>query len=317
MRAINALLFVTGAYLLFRLVRQAYGVTAATLGLTGVLFMPSLLVASASLLKESMYFFITTVLLTVVIATVRHPRVAGRIAAMTITAGCLWALDDLRRGALLLSIAGIATAIGLRVVLETPRRVIAAITLGVIIAGAAWTEPSIHARVIEAVTSTAKTHAGHVFTTGHAYKLLDDGFYMHPNTPSALSLDLTDAQAARFLIRAANSFLFTPWPWEMVSLSELAFLPEHMVWLLIVVFAPIGAVAGWRRDPLITCLLIGFVLPTAMALAVTNGNVGTLLRLRGLVSPYVIWVAVVGGLNTAEYLLGRGAAAPAPAGARP
>src|SRR4029453_9029045 len=144
--------------------------------------------------------------------------------------------------------------------------------------GAAWTEPSIHARVIEAVTSTAKTHAGHVFTTGHAYKLLDEGFYMHPNTPSASSLDLTDAQAARFLIRAANSFLFTPWPWEMVSLSELAFLPEHMVWLLIVVFAPIGAVAGWRRDPLITCLLIGFVLPTAMALAVTNGNVGTLLR---------------------------------------
>ena len=60
-----------------------------------------------------------------------------------------------------------------------------------------------------------------------------------------------------------------------------------------------------------TALLIGFVLPTAAAIAVTNGNVGTLLRLRGLVSPFVIWVAVLGGLSVAEYFLARrGAGAP-------
>ena len=59
------------------------------------------------------------------------------------------------------------------------------------------------------------------------------------------------------------------------------------------------------RSPGHGCLLIGFVLPTAAALAVTNGNVGTLLRLRGLVSPYLIWVAVLGGLGVAESLLGR------------
>jgi hypothetical protein len=128
---------------------------------------------------------------------------------------------------------------------------------------------------------------------------------MNPGTPSAWPITLTDAQAARFMIRATRSFLFTPWPWEIASRSELAFLPEHMFWLLIVLLAPIGAVAGWRRDPLITSLLIGFVLPTAAALAITNGNVGTLLRLRGLVSPYLIWIAVVGGLSVAEYLLTR------------
>ena len=84
------------------------------------------------------------------------------------------------------------------------------------------------------------------------------------------------------------------------------------MWLLIVGFAPVGLVAGWRRDPLVTSLLIGFVLPTAAALAVTNGNVGTLLRLRGLVSPYLIWVAVVGGLSVAEYLLSPAGALAAP-----
>ena len=316
MRALNALLFVSGGYLLFRLARAAYGATAAAAGLTALLFLPSLFVSSTSLLKESTYFFVTTVLLTLLVSAVRHPRVAARVAAIAMAAVCLWALDDLRRGALLLSMAGIATAIVLRVMFETPRRAVAGLALAAIIVVAAWTQPAIHTRAIDGITSAAKTSAGHVFTTGHAYKLLDEAFYMHPGTPAAWPLTLTDGQAARFLVRAARSFLFTPWPWEISSRSELLFLPEHIVWLLIVVFAPIGVVAGWRRDPLVTALLIGFVLPTAAALAVTNGNVGTLLRLRGLVSPYLIWIAVVGGLSVAEFLLSRrAAAAPEPAGA--
>ena len=87
----------------------------------------------------------------------------------------------------------------------------------------------------------------------------------------------------------------------MASLSELAFFPELVVWWLIVIFTPIGVVAGWQRDRRITALLLGFALPTAAALAVTNGNVGTLLRLRGLVTPYIVWLAVLGALVVAEY----------------
>jgi hypothetical protein len=39
---------------------------------------------------------------------------------------------------------------------------------------------------------------------------------------------------------------------------------------------------------------VGYALPTAIALALTNGNVGTLLRLRGLVVPYLLWISAVG-----------------------
>jgi hypothetical protein len=148
-------------------------------------------------------------------------------------------------------------------------------------------------------------HAGHVFTSGHAYKLLDQGFYMHPGTPAAWPLQLTGLQAGRFLLRAASSFVVTPLPWEMASKSELIFLPEHLLWLVIVVFAPIGAVVGWQRDATITACLLGFALPTAAVLAVTTGNVGTLLRLRGLVTPYLLWFAVLGGLAVSEWLLTR------------
>ena len=137
-------------------------------------------------------------------------------------------------------------------------------------------------------------HAGHVFTVGHVYKLMDEGFYMTPATPSAWDLELSDPQAFRFLVRAASSFVVTPWPWQMRSRSELAFLPEHVFWYLMIVALPFGVVAGWRINPLATALLLGLAIPTAAVVAVTNGNVGTLLRMRGLVTPYVVWISAMG-----------------------
>lgn len=305
MRAINAVLFVTAGYLLFRLARPAFGATAAALGLTAVLFLPSLFVSSTSLLKESVYFLATTVLLTMFVVVLRHRRLTIRLAAAAAAAGSLWVLDDLRRGALVLAAAGIVTTVVLVIMFKTGRRAVAGVALAAIAAAIIWLHPGLHQRAIEAVAAAAKTHAGHVFTTGHAYKLLDEGFYVHPSTAAGWQLDLTDDQAARFVVRAVRTFLFIPWPWEMITASEIAFLPEHLVWLLVVILTPIGVVAGWRRDRLITALLIGFVLPTAAALAVTNGNVGTLLRLRGLVSPFLIWLAILGGLAAAESLLAR------------
>jgi hypothetical protein len=158
------------------------------------------------------------------------------------------------------------------------------------------------------VTAAAKIHSGHVFTVGHAYRLLDDGFYYSPAAPSSSSLTLTADHAARFVVRAMYTFLVTPLPWEARSRGELAILPEQLLWYAILVGLPVGVAAGWRRDRLMTAVLIGYVLPTAAVLAVTNGNVGTLVRLRGLVTPYLLWVSVLGYCVIVDRLAARRAA---------
>jgi hypothetical protein len=71
-------------------------------------------------------------------------------------------------------------------------------------------------------------------------------------------------------------------------------MPEQIVWYALVALIPIGIAAGCRRDRLVACMLVGYVAPTIAALALTNGNVGTLVRLRGLVIPYVVWIGAVG-----------------------
>lgn len=302
-RLVNALMFTAGAAVLFRLVRPAFGALPAFLGLVGVLFLPSVFYASISLLKESLYFLATSTLLAAAVLVFRSRTWTGTVAAATTVAISVWMLDDLRRGAVVLAVAGLATGLALRVSLATARRAFVAAVLVIGLVVATLASPALSSRVRSGIDGAARTHSGHVFTVGHAYKLLDSGFYRNPTTPAASSITLTPSQAARFLLRAGASFVMTPLPWQAVSLSELAFLPEHLLWYLVLLFLPIGIVAGWRRDPLVTAVIVGFVLPTAAALALTNGNVGTLLRLRGLVTPYLMWLSTLGAAVCAEGLL--------------
>jgi hypothetical protein len=65
---------------------------------------------------------------------------------------------------------------------------------------------------------------------------------------------------------------------------------------------PFGVAAGWRSSPLATALFLGFTLSTAAVIAITNGNVGTLLRMRGMVTPYLVWISAVGLCTVGERL---------------
>src|SRR4029077_12860238 len=84
--------------------------------------------------------------------------------------------------------------------------------------------PSAQQRVTSALESSAKTHSGHVFTVGHSYHLLDDGFYVNPAPANSSTLTLTAGQAARYVVRAASSFVVVPLPWQLASTRELAYL---------------------------------------------------------------------------------------------
>lgn len=301
MRVVNALMFITGGAVLFRTVRRGFGAMPAFAGLAVLLFLPSLFFWSISLLKESMFFMLTAVLIAATLRVLTDWRPSKALPLLAIAAACLWLLDDLRRGGLALAIAGIVLGLTMRFLFARPARIaLAGVAAGVLLLVAVSSE-TVRGRFINGVTEAAQIHAGHVFTTGHAYKLLDDGFYMYPRDPE----NLTGEQSLRFLARAAGSFVLTPLPWEMRSTGELAFLPEHLFWYAMLILAPIGFIAGWKRSPLLVCVLAGYAIPTALTLAVTNGNVGTLLRLRALVTPQLVWIGALGMLDVIATLLER------------
>ena len=73
----------------------------------------------------------------------------------------------------------------------------------------------------------------------------------------------------------------------MRSRSELVYLPEQLIWYIVVVTAAIGVVAGLRRDRFATCLFAGYAAVALLAVAVNSGNMGTLVRHRAFALPYL------------------------------
>jgi hypothetical protein len=150
--------------------------------------------------------------------------------------------------------------------------------------------PAVQVRVVEEVRRAARVHWGHINTAGFVYKTLDDRLYAEKDAIDGMSR----GETWRFLVRSAVDYLTVPQPWTIQSRAALAFVPELMFWYAIVALAPFGFVAGLRRDALVTGVLTAFCIASAALVAVTSGNVGTLIRHRGLALPYLIWLSAVG-----------------------
>ena len=304
-RLLNGVLFVSGAALLYRLARRGFGVVPALGGLATLLFLPSLFLFSISLLKESIYFLLTAIAIAGTVVAVRPGPWGARVGGAILLVVSVWLLADLRPGAVALTVGGLLLGIIGQWFLQTPRRVLAAALTAIVAAAAIARSPSASARVLDALTTSAKQHTGHVFTLGHSYKTLDEKFYANVETPTTSRLKLTPAEAARYVARSGLSFLTVPLPWQVATKSEMVFVPEQLLWYLLVVVAIVGLRPAWRRDPLLVSLLVGYVLPTAAVLALVNGNVGTLVRLRGLITPFLIWVGALGGTVILQRLVAK------------
>jgi hypothetical protein len=105
---------------------------------------------------------------------------------------------------------------------------------------------------------------------------------------------MTFGEAARFVVRAVASYVTVPMPNELYSTAALAFVPEQLVWYVLVLTVPFGVVFALRRDVVVASLLLLHAIVAALPVALTSGNIGTLVRHRGFALPYLTWIAAVG-----------------------
>jgi hypothetical protein len=150
--------------------------------------------------------------------------------------------------------------------------------------------------------TSAMSHMGNVRTEGHGYKLLDQRFYFFDN---AMLNTMTPVEGLRYALRALASVIIVPLPWQIQSASEMAFLPQQVIWYLLVPLAFIGLIAGLRRDALVTCMLAGLVATGGVVVAISSGNVGTMVRHRDTVVPFVVWLSAVGAVATISRWMSR------------
>lgn len=306
LRVLNSALFVGAVLLLFRMIRRAFGALAAFAGLTILLFLPTLFFWSISLLKESFYFVLAIAVLVAAAEFAIAVSWRRRLACAAALLVALYGLRDLRTGAVELAISGIAAGVAIAYLLKRPVRAAVAAAAVVAVFLAVLVVAPLQQRAIAAVEEAAHASSGHVFTVGHGYKLLDEGFYVTPAAATDRQFHLTSGEAGRYVVRAAATYLLTPLPWEIETRGELAYLPEQLFWYVLIALVPIGAVVAFRRDRVVAALLIAYILPTAVTVAMTTGNVGTLIRHRTLIVPYFVWVSALGFSRAADLAVRRG-----------
>ena len=288
-RLLSVLMYAAGGIILHRIVRPAFGRVVALGSLAFLLFLPSLVMWSSAALKESLNFLLATAMLGTAIATVRARWRWRPVALAGLVISVAW-LATLRDGAAIIAAAGLAA--GIAITLGTGRVWRAACLALAIVAMLAVVDrvPRVEAAAMSAVRAAAMRHRGHVYTPGHSYLLMDPSFYGGPRS----LLLMNHEEALRFIGRGVLSTLLYPMPWQMRSRSELVYLPEQIIWYLVVVLAPVGFVVGLWRDRLTTALLGGYSAVVLVAVGVNSGNMGTLVRHRALAVPYLGVFAVLG-----------------------
>jgi len=283
-------MYLFGAVILYRTVRPTFGRTPALAGLVFLLFLPSLFAWSISALKEPLYFLFTACSVACAFAVARDPRWTVKAASLVAVVALVAALQTIREQGGVLTGGGIAVGFLIGWIVSRPRVLIAVVVALPIATGALLSRPKNQLDAYLALQRAARQHWGHVETMGWVYTLLDRRFY---GDISSIS-DMQFGDSARYVVRAFERYVTVPWPWEVQSRLALYDIPEQVVWYLLVLLLPAGIIASCRRDPTLTGLLLGTALVSTVAVALTSGNVGTLVRHRSLAMPYLMFLSLVG-----------------------
>jgi hypothetical protein len=298
LHVMNAAVFISCVLILYRLVRPAFGGVAAMAGLALLLFTPTMFVWSVSALKEPVYSLAAVLEMLCVLQIVRGTRWWHRVlAALAVVVG-VYALEILRKGGAILALIGSLGGLAAGFVITRPRLIVATLILLPILGGVALSSATVQQRLLSVARDSAMYHAGHVMTPGYSYEILDGRYYL--DRLQIRSMPPRDATA--FVVRAFASYVLEPLPWKGDSWIVRAYFPELLVWWVAAALLPLGIVAGLRRDALLTSVLLAHGLAIMVVVALTSGNAGTLVRHRGQLLPYVIWLSALGGVVLARWL---------------
>ena len=293
---LNAGAYLAAVLVLYRVVRKSFGGLAAVFGAALLLFLPSLFIWSISALKEPLYFLVVAINLGAAMTLVRGGTWQWRVASLVTLIAGGFVLQTLREGGLVLAFVGAGGGFALAFAVTRPRVLLAAAVALPLVLALALSRPAVQDRAWDGVHQVALKHWGYINTPGQTYRLMEPPFYADRQQIQAMTV----ADVGRYGLRAMWSYLTVPLPWQIESRSALAFLPEQVMWYTLLLLMPIGFAVGLRRDALLTCVLLVHGLVAAVIVAVSGGNVGTLVRHRGLALPYLVWLSGLGAVHIAH-----------------
>lgn len=277
---------------IFYLARACFQSRIARWASVGVALFPTLVLWSATNLKEPVFFLSTTLLLALFMAF-RAKRSLKRWALCGVAfLAILSVLQNLGRKEVGVSlVVGLLAAFCLEVCLRR-RWYPLLLFLGIaLLPFSPWV------KIKQAVHLGLYRHTGYVHTESATYRFLPDWMY---SSPIQLREGvLTDSDARVVISRvplALTHYLLQPFPGLTGSrfALQVMMIPQMIGWYFALFFAALGVAAAvrwnlWRCGPL---LAVGSIWVFMGALS--SGNVGTLIRVRDMVTPIALIFSAAG-----------------------
>jgi hypothetical protein len=112
--------------------------------------------------------------------------------------------------------------------------------------------------------------------------------------PDATSVSGSLATNIRHLPLGVLYTLFAPFPWTARTLEQFATIPEMLLWYVCLPAALVGAFVLLRRRNLLFAHGFAMTVGLVLVLSLIGANVGTLIRSRAMLIPYVLMLSGVG-----------------------
>jgi 4-amino-4-deoxy-L-arabinose transferase-like glycosyltransferase len=305
-KLLNCAAAAIGVVLVFHITRRAFSARAGLLAAAGAMLLPTLVVWSIVTVKESLVLLFTLVGLEAVrrmtfahaLANRSATVVVGLMAVMAILLDLRWTTSLILAGLLILvAVARLDYRLRPWQLGIAGAAVVLVVTGGLVYArshasnrpASAVVEDVVlqirHRRAQEAASARSQIRpAGDVLNaTGGEIPRMEAA---SDAAPFSVMDDVVDP---------LGYALLSPAPWQARSLTELAASGEMLIWYGLIV----GSLVAWRAAPqqrLFILCVVAFGVANWIVLAVSEGNLGNLLRHRVALAPSLL-VLGAGGLE--------------------
>lgn len=290
-KGINCLLGAACGVVVFWIAQWGFGPRVARWSAIGTAFFPSLVFWSASNLKDTSFLFLT---LSVVLCFIRllDCRGLARKSLYALLLAFMLAIHSTLRDSFWLILSGslIAAALfqrfGLWLWLASSA---AALGGGFLLINHA----GIQAQLRSVLAQFFHWHIGYAITPGLTYSFLPSSFYEAgylPHWVAAGELDLVLAA----LVKAPLHFFLEPLWWRFDSPVHLLPLCQAALWYALLALAAAGLAASLQKKKPGRLYLLFPMAAFSLLIGLTSGNVGTLFRIRDLITPFLLVFSAAG-----------------------
>jgi 4-amino-4-deoxy-L-arabinose transferase-like glycosyltransferase len=304
-KLLNCAFGALSAVLVYDIARRAFNRRVAIVAAIGATIMPSLVVWSAASLKEPLVLFLALLSLRAVQTAIEAPRRSRALtdALVLLVVTVALALD--LRSTLSLILLGVLTIVLLARVRLRPWQLAAAgLTIAVLLGGGLWIARSrVSDRPVSAVAEDVMLQIRHrrAQEAAAARSQIRPELDVVTATGSALPLAEAASDAAPFsvssdVVEPLAFALLAPAPWQAHTLLELGASAETVCMLYVLLIASFfgwSAVRGRDKRLFVVCLVV-FGVGNWLVLAVSEGNLGNLVRHRLMLAPTLLILGAAG-----------------------